>query len=78
MKTDTKFESLRDESAAEALNARAVIEEAVDAGFLPVWVLEACDEMERAAMMYGAARNKLDPEAYREWYVDIYSREEHA
>ena len=56
-----KLENLQDQAADSALRSRARIEAAVDAGDLPIWVLDTCDELERAALLYGAARAKLAP-----------------
>lgn len=56
-----KLEKLQDQAADCALRSRACIEAAVDAGDLPVWVLDTCDALERAALLYGAARAKLAP-----------------
>lgn len=56
-----KLETLQDQAAESALRSRARIEAAVDAGDLPVWVLDTCDALERAALLYGAARAKLAP-----------------
>ncbi|MFA5938526.1 MAG: hypothetical protein WC809_04145 [Sinimarinibacterium sp.] len=44
-----------DGAAAAALAVRRRIEGAVDIGELPVWVIEACEHWERAALVYGAA-----------------------
>lgn len=57
--TKNELETLLDCSAAAALDARTRIEAAVDSGELPVWLLEVCNEWERAAMLYGAARAQL-------------------
>lgn len=54
-----QLEKLQDQAANSALRSRARIEAAVDAGDLPVWVLDTCDALERAALLYGAARAKL-------------------
>lgn len=54
-----ELEGVQDAAADNALRERARIEAAVDAGELPVWVLEACDNWERSALMYGAARARL-------------------
>lgn len=57
--TKQELETLLDCAAAAALRARARIEAAVEAGELPAWLLEACNEWERAALVYGAARAQL-------------------
>jgi hypothetical protein len=54
-----ELEGLQDHAADGALRARARIEAAVDAGELPVWVLEACEAWEKSALLYGAARARL-------------------
>jgi hypothetical protein len=54
-----ELEGLQDSAADSALKARQRIEAAVDAGELPVWVLDACEVWEKSALMYGAARAKL-------------------
>lgn len=54
-----ELKNLQDDAAENALRARARVEAAVDAGDLPVWVLDTCDQWERSAMLYGAARAKL-------------------
>ena len=56
-----KLENLQDQAADSALRSRARIEAAVDAGDLPVWVLDTCDALAHAALLYGAARAKLAP-----------------
>ena len=48
----------QDGAASCALRERRRIEAAVDNGDLPVWVLEACEAWERAAMTYGATMAK--------------------
>ena len=66
--TKDELEMLMDRSAAAALDARSRIEALVDSGLAPVWVLEACNDWERAAMVYGAARARLreqtEPQRY--------------
>lgn len=58
-----ELEGMQDHAADSALQARARIEAAVDAGDLPVWVLETCEMWERSALLYGAARAKLGQQA---------------
>ncbi|MEW6167554.1 MAG: hypothetical protein AB1651_07645 [Pseudomonadota bacterium] len=48
-------EQYMDSAAEHALDARRRIEAAVEAGELPVWVMEACERWEQAALAYGAA-----------------------
>ena len=48
-------ERYMDGAAAAAMAVRRQIEGAVDIGELPVWVIEACEHWERAALAYGAA-----------------------
>lgn len=60
-----ELEGMQDAAADNALRARARIEAAVDAGELPVWVLDTCDNWERWVLMYGAARAKLAQPATR-------------
>jgi len=54
-----KLEALRDQSAEAALRSRERIEQAVDAGDLPIWVMDAVNDLERAALAYADARAKL-------------------
>ncbi|MDP3857029.1 MAG: hypothetical protein Q8Q73_04610 [Stagnimonas sp.] len=54
-----KLESVRDNAANGALQARGVIEAAVDQGELPRWVLEICEAWERSSLAYGAASAQL-------------------
>ena len=54
-----KLEALRDQSADAALRSRERIEQAVDAGDLPIWVMDAVNDLERAALAYADARAKL-------------------
>ena len=54
-----KLEALRDQSAEAALRSRERIEQAVDAGDLPIWVMDAVNDLEREAMAYADARAKL-------------------
>lgn len=54
-----KLEVLRDTAAHTALAARSRIEAAVDAGELPIWVLETCESWERSSMVYGSASAHL-------------------
>ena len=54
-----KLEALRDQSADAALRSRERIEQAVDAGDLPIWVMDAVNDLEREAMAYADARAKL-------------------
>lgn len=60
-----RLKELMDEAAGSALDARRRIENAVDLGTLPAWVLDACEQWERAALSYGAgiARRELAREA---------------
>ena len=44
-----------DRAAEHALRARRRIERAVEDGKVPVWVLDACEAWEQAALAYGAA-----------------------
>jgi hypothetical protein len=54
MKTNDSH-PLIDRAAEHALEARRRIERAVEDGRVPVWVLEACEAWEQAALAYGAA-----------------------
>lgn len=58
IKTD-ELEHAQDSAADSALKARQRIETAVDAGELPVWVMEACAALERAAMTYGVTSERI-------------------
>ena len=49
-----------DSAAEDALKARRRIERAVENGHVPVWVLDACDAWEQAALAYGAAMARRD------------------
>tara|TARA_R110000787_G_scaffold42377_32_gene104299 strand:- start:6898 stop:7128 length:231 start_codon:yes stop_codon:yes gene_type:complete len=49
-----QVKDMMEEAAGDVLDARRRIELAVDEGLLPTWVLEACEQWERAAMTYGA------------------------
>lgn len=49
-----QVKDMMDEAAGHALDARRRIEIAIDEGHLPAWVLDACEQWERAAMAYGA------------------------
>lgn len=64
---DTELDmAATDDTAAEhALDARRRIEAAVDAGLLPVWVMEACERWEQAALAYGAAMARRELTAGR-------------
>lgn len=44
-----------DDAGERALHARRRIEQAVENGQLPVWVLDACEAWEQAALAYGTA-----------------------
>lgn len=57
--TRDELETLQESAAHSALSARSRIEAAVDAGELPVWVLETCELWERATLLYGATRARL-------------------
>ncbi len=46
----------QDQAAAMVLSARRKIERAVDAGRVPAWVLQICEDWENAAMEYGCAK----------------------
>ena len=56
-----RIKQLMDEAAGSALDARRRIEKAVELGLIPAWVLDACEQWERAALSYGAgiARREL-------------------
>ena len=56
-----QLETQRDSAAADAQQARAQIEGAVERGELPCWVLAACDALERSALAYAAANARLQP-----------------
>lgn len=50
-----QLETLQQQAADRALEARRRIEQAVDAGELPAWVMATCEQWERAAFSYGAS-----------------------
>lgn len=54
-----KLEDLRDNAASGALQARSLIEAAVNNGELPRWVLEICEAWERSSLAYGSASEQL-------------------
>jgi len=54
-----EMEQQRDHAADGALEARSRIEAAVDAGVLPIWVLETCELWERSALVYGKTSAQL-------------------
>lgn len=57
--TRQDLETLQDTAASDALKARQRIENAVNSGELPVWVLETCEVWERSSLLYGAAMSQL-------------------
>lgn len=58
MKWDKLVEQ-QDSAAIKALDARERIEAAVNAGELPVWVMDVCATLESASMTYGAASERI-------------------
>lgn len=60
-----RLTELMEASAGSALDARRRIEQAVDQGIIPSWVLAACEQWERAALSYGAGivRRELNEQA---------------
>jgi hypothetical protein len=54
-----ELENIQDAAADSALRARQRIEKAIDAGELPLWVMEACTVLERASMLYGVTSAQL-------------------
>jgi hypothetical protein len=55
-----ELEKLQDSAASTALQIRRRIETAIDCGDVPTWVLDACSELERSSLIYGAASAQLD------------------
>ena len=53
------LEQKLDQASRSALDARSRIEAAVDAGLIPIWVLEACEVWEQCALAYGSASAEL-------------------
>lgn len=58
--TEQEPEAVIESAAKEALRARQRIEQAVNNGRLPAWVLDACESWEHAALAYGAAMERRD------------------
>ncbi len=56
----SRIKQLMDEAAGSALDARRRIEKAVEIGMIPSWVLDACEQWERAALSYGAGIARRD------------------
>lgn len=52
--TEEQLASIVERATRTALTARSRIEDAVDKGELPAWVLEVCQSWESAALVYGA------------------------
>ncbi len=50
----TRVKELLDQAASSAYDARRRIEAAVALGTIPAWVLDACEQWERAALSYGS------------------------
>ena len=54
-----ELENIQDAAADSAQRARQRIEQAIEAGELPAWVLDACTVLERASMLYGVTSAQL-------------------
>jgi hypothetical protein len=57
--TRDELQSLQDSAADNVLRLRERIEQAVDKGDLPLWVMEACTALEKASLLYGQTTERI-------------------